>query len=45
MPPGGRDRSPSPLDAFDDVVDFEAALVATGLAPLAGAQEQRPPQS
>jgi len=35
----------APLGALDDVVDFEAALAATGLAPLAGAPEQRPPQS
>ena len=29
--------SPSPLGAFDDVVDLEGAPAATGLAPPAGA--------
>jgi len=31
----------APLGVLDDVVDLEAAPAATGLAPLAGAREQR----
>src|SRR5713101_4584711 len=41
-PPAGRDRSPSPLGALDDVVDLEGAPTATGLAPPAGAPEHHP---